>query len=116
MNGGARIGFWTCTALVVGNVIGLGIFILPASLAPYGLNAMLGWLVTLVGCLALARVFAHLSHALPGADGPIRAWSNPAPELDCAPATAALEARIVLGWPLLASLAQDPHDEQESQA
>ena len=70
MNGGARIGFWTCTALVVGNVIGLGIFILPASLAPYGLNAMLGWLVTLVGCLALARVFAHLSHALPGADGP----------------------------------------------
>jgi hypothetical protein len=53
---------------------------------------------------------------LPGADGPIRAWSNPAPELDCAPATAALEARIVLGWPLLASLAQEPHDEQESQA
>lgn len=70
MSAGTKIGFWTCTALVVGNVIGLGIFILPASLAPYGFNAMLGWLVTLVGCLALARVFAHLSHALPGADGP----------------------------------------------
>lgn len=70
MSQGNKIGFWTCTALVVGNVIGLGIFILPASLAPYGFNAMIGWLVTLAGCLALARVFAHLSHALPDADGP----------------------------------------------
>ena len=62
MSDGNKIGFWTCTALVVGNVIGLGIFILPASLAPYGFNAVIGWLVTLAGCLALARVFAHLSH------------------------------------------------------
>ncbi|MHA6203781.1 amino acid permease [Dyella soli] len=70
MNESNKIGFWTCTALVVGNVIGLGIFILPASLAPYGFNAIIGWLATLAGCLALARVFAHLSHALPDADGP----------------------------------------------
>jgi len=65
-----RIGFWTCTALVVGNVIGMGIFLLPSSLAPYGFNALIGWGITLLGCLALARVFAHLSAALPGADGP----------------------------------------------
>ena len=65
-----RIGFWTCTALVVGNVIGMGIFLLPSSLAPYGFNALIGWGITLFGCLALARVFAHLSAALPGADGP----------------------------------------------
>ena len=31
---GRKIGFWTCTALVVGNTIGMGIFVLPASLAP----------------------------------------------------------------------------------
>ena len=66
----SKIGFWTCTALVVGNVIGMGIFLLPSSLAPYGFNALIGWGVTLFGCLALARVFAHLSSALPGADGP----------------------------------------------
>lgn len=70
MNQGKKIGFWTCTALVVGNVIGMGIFILPASLAPYGFNALIGWMVTLAGCLVLARVFAHISRALPGADGP----------------------------------------------
>jgi APA family basic amino acid/polyamine antiporter len=65
-----KIGFWTCTALVVGNVIGMGIFLLPASLAPYGFNALIGWSVTLFGCLTLARVFSHLSSALPDADGP----------------------------------------------
>ncbi len=70
MSESKKIGFWTCTALVVGNVIGMGIFLLPASLAPYGFNALIGWTITLLGCLALARVFSHLAHALPHADGP----------------------------------------------
>lgn len=70
MTHGTKIGFWTCTALVVGNVIGMGIFLLPASLAPYGFNALIGWTATLLGCLALARVFSHLAHVLPDADGP----------------------------------------------
>ena len=30
------LGLWTLTALVVGNMIGSGVFLLPASLAPYG--------------------------------------------------------------------------------
>ena len=64
------IGFWTCTALVVGNTIGIGIFLLPAVLAPYGFNALLGWGVTVVGCLVLARVFARLATVFPDADGP----------------------------------------------
>ena len=68
--GSQRIGFWTCTALVVGNVIGMGIFVLPASLAPFGFNALIGWVIVLAGCLALARVFSHLAHALPAAGGP----------------------------------------------
>jgi APA family basic amino acid/polyamine antiporter len=65
-----KIGFWTCTALVVGNVIGMGIFVLPASLAPFGFNALIGWAVVTLGCLVLARVFAYLARALPHAEGP----------------------------------------------
>ena len=54
---GSRIlGFWMCTALVVGNIIGTGIFVMPAALAPYGLNAVTGWGVTALGCLFLAIV------------------------------------------------------------
>jgi basic amino acid/polyamine antiporter, APA family len=59
-----------CTALVVGNVIGVGIFLLPASLAPYGLTALTGWLITLVGCTFLAISFAYLARAFPQDDGP----------------------------------------------
>ncbi len=65
-----ELGFWMCTALVVGNTIGMGIFVLPASLAPYGFNAMLGWGVTVLGMMMLARVFAQLAREFPAADGP----------------------------------------------
>jgi basic amino acid/polyamine antiporter, APA family len=64
------LGFWMCTALVIGNIIGVGIFAMPAALAPYGLNAFSGWLVTVVGCAFLAVSFAGLSRAFPGDDGP----------------------------------------------
>jgi basic amino acid/polyamine antiporter, APA family len=67
---GKELGFWMCTALVVGNTIGIGIFMLPASLAPYGLNAMLGWGVVVVGMSLIARVFAQLAREFPGADSP----------------------------------------------
>jgi basic amino acid/polyamine antiporter, APA family len=69
-NGQRKLGFWMCTALVVGNTIGMGIFLLPASLAPYGFNASIGWLITVLGCVALARVFARLAREMPNADGP----------------------------------------------
>ena len=65
-----ELGFWMCTALVVGNTIGMGIFVLPASLAPYGFNAMLGWGITVLGMTVLARVFAQLAREFPAADGP----------------------------------------------
>ncbi len=64
------LGFWMCVALVVGNTIGSGIFMLPASLAPYGLNSLLGWGFTTCGALLLAVVFARLSRAIPEAGGP----------------------------------------------
>jgi APA family basic amino acid/polyamine antiporter len=65
-----QLGLWTCIALVVGNTIGMGIFLLPASLAPFGFNATAGWIVTVFGCLALARVFAQLARVLPDEHGP----------------------------------------------
>jgi APA family basic amino acid/polyamine antiporter len=67
---GRALGFWMCTALVVGNMIASGVFLLPASLAPFGWNAVFGWLLTIAGAFALAFVFARLAHALPEAGGP----------------------------------------------
>ena len=68
--GQARLGLWACMALVVGNVIGVGIFTLPASLAAFGGLALAGWLLTAAGALVLALVFARLSQLVPEAGGP----------------------------------------------
>lgn len=65
-----QLGFWMCAALVVGNTIGSGVFMLPASLAPYGLDSVAGWLFTAAGAILLAVVFAELSRAFPRDGGP----------------------------------------------
>jgi hypothetical protein len=52
-----------CLALVVGNPIGSGVFLLPPSLAPFGLNSVLAWAFTACGAILLAIVFARLSRA-----------------------------------------------------
>lgn len=64
------LGFWMCLALVIGNMIGSGVFLLPASLAPYGVNSIFGWLVTAAGSVLLAFVFARLARSYPDAAGP----------------------------------------------
>ncbi|MGY4398679.1 APA family basic amino acid/polyamine antiporter [Sphingomonas sp. UYAg733] len=64
------LGFWTCLALVMGNMIGSGVYLLPATLAPLGWNGMIGWMVTIGGALCLAFVFARLGAKLPIAGGP----------------------------------------------
>ena len=55
----------------MGNMIGSGVFLLPASLAPYGWNAVGGWIITISGALVLALVFARLTKALPAAGGAV---------------------------------------------
>ncbi len=63
-------GFWICLALVIGNMIGSGFFLLPAQLAPFGWNGVAGWLFTTAGALCLAVVFGSLARSFPCAGGP----------------------------------------------
>lgn len=64
------LGLWMLTALVAGNMIGSGIFLLPASLASYGSISILAWMFTGVGAIFLALVFARLSTLIPKTGGP----------------------------------------------
>ncbi len=59
-----------CSALVVGNMIGSGIFLLPATLASYGAVSLGGWIFTGAGAVLLALVFSRLSQTIPSAGGP----------------------------------------------
>ncbi|MEO1309798.1 MAG: amino acid permease [Pseudomonadota bacterium] len=55
------IGFWGCWSLVVGSMIGSGVFTLPTVLAPYGLMSFFGWIVTSVGAVLVALCLARLA-------------------------------------------------------
>ena len=69
-NSARQLGLVMCTALVVGNMIGMGIFMQPAALAPFGLNALTGWAAVIFGCVCLALTFSALARKLPQTDGP----------------------------------------------
>ena len=65
-----QIGLVIAVSLVMGNMIGSGVFLLPASLAPYGGVSFVGWIITAGGSLFLALVFARLVRLNPAAGGP----------------------------------------------
>ncbi|MGI9547790.1 MAG: amino acid permease [Flavobacteriaceae bacterium] len=75
-NSKKKLGIWMSTSLVVGNMIGAGIFLMPAALAAYGGISVIGWLVSAAGALLLARVFSKLSLLIPNSNGGPYAFSK----------------------------------------
>jgi len=65
-----KIGLWPMVSLVTGNLVGSGVYLLPASLAIYGTISLFGWILTSVGAIFLALVFAQLSARVPKTGGP----------------------------------------------
>lgn len=64
------LGFWAAVSIVMGNMIGSGVFLLPASLAAYRGLSLVGWLLSAGGAIMLALVFARLARQAPAAGGP----------------------------------------------
>lgn len=62
---------WTASALVVGGMVGSGIFVMPAQLAPYGWTGFAAWGVAIPGALILAYVLSKLAAARPAATGAV---------------------------------------------
>src|SRR5438552_2592968 len=66
----AGLGLSMATALVVGNMIGSGVFLLPAALGSYGPISLVAFAITAVGAMLLALVFARLGRTYPETGGP----------------------------------------------
>jgi APA family basic amino acid/polyamine antiporter len=64
------LGLPQAIALIVGSIIGVGIFNLPGSLSAYGPITMLSMALVTIGALALALLFAALSRRMPADGGP----------------------------------------------
>jgi len=71
-----KIGLLTTTSLVVGNMIGVGIFVLPVVLASYGSISLLGWVFTSAGALILAKIFGNFSKIIVNKSGGPYAYSK----------------------------------------
>lgn len=67
--GSNKLGLWTSTSLVVGNMIGSGVFLMPAAMAAFGGIGLLGWLFSAIGSFFLAKVFSNLSKLVPNVTG-----------------------------------------------
>lgn len=68
--GGKSVGLVVATSLVTGTIIGAGIFSTPTALARYGPISLVGYVVTTLGAILLALVFAQLAIRNPAAGGP----------------------------------------------
>src|SRR4051794_20020661 len=64
------LGVAACTAIVVGNMVGSGFYLSPSALAPYGLLAIVFWIVMGAGALCLGLTFARLARRMPATGGP----------------------------------------------
>lgn len=66
-----KIGLFACTGVVAGNMMGSGIALLPANLASIGGIAIWGWVISIIGAMSLAYVYARLATKNPQQGGPI---------------------------------------------
>jgi basic amino acid/polyamine antiporter, APA family len=64
------LGLFSATFLVVGNLVGSGVFMLPASLAVFGSISILSWLFTAAGSTMIALIFAKFSTKFNKTGGP----------------------------------------------
>jgi APA family basic amino acid/polyamine antiporter len=65
-----QFGLTAAMALIIGSIIGVGIFNLPTSLAFYGPITLVSMALTTIGALVLALLFAALTRRLPADGGP----------------------------------------------
>jgi arginine:agmatine antiporter len=73
MTGGSppqKMGLFMATMLVTVNMVGTGIFLLPATMASIGSISIYGWLVGALGALAIGLMFAMLGASDPQPGGP----------------------------------------------
>ena len=74
--GGAQLGLLSSTALVVGSIIGTGVFTMPAVMAGAGTSSIITLAIIAVGAVLLGTMFGQLTKRVPNVDGGLYAYSR----------------------------------------
>src|SRR3954464_9246224 len=72
----SRLGVTSATALVIGSIIGTGVFTMPAVMAGAGTSSILTLITISVGALLLAIMFGQLTKRVPTTDGGLYAYTR----------------------------------------
>ena len=70
------LGLTSATGLVIGSIIGTGVFTMPAVLAAAGTSSLIVLAVVSVGAMLLAVMFGQLTKRVPKADGGLYAYAR----------------------------------------
>ena len=70
------LGLTSATGLVIGSIIGTGVFTMPAVLAGAGTSSLLVLLVIAIGAMLLATLFGQLTKRVPNSDGGLYAYAR----------------------------------------
>jgi len=70
------LGLTSATGLVIGSIIGTGVFTMPAVLAGAGTSSLLVLLVIAIGAMLLAVMFGQLTKRVPNSDGGLYAYAR----------------------------------------
>jgi len=70
------LGITSATGLVIGSIIGTGVFTMPAVLAGAGTSSLLVLLVIAIGAMLLAVLFGQLTKRVPNSDGGLYAYAR----------------------------------------
>ena len=72
----STIGVTSATGLVIGSIIGTGVFTMPAVLAGAGTSSLVVLAVIAIGAMLLATMFGQLTRRVPKADGGLYAYAR----------------------------------------
>src|SRR5579871_4292934 len=70
------LGLTSATGLVVGSIVGTGVFAMPAVLAGAGTSSIVVLAVIAVGAMLLAALFGQLTRRVPNSDGGLYAYAR----------------------------------------
>jgi len=72
----SRLGLPSATALVIGSIIGTGVFTMPAVMAGAGTSSILTLLTVSIGAVLLGVLFGQLTKRIPSAEGGVYAFAR----------------------------------------